>query len=82
MKESSDVTRASENVAAVQQQLADLNTQLEREIGELTLRFDATHETLDRIPLRPKKTDVKVRTVALAWTPFWQTPSGAAPAWE
>ncbi|CAN5548890.1 ATP-binding protein [soil metagenome] len=82
MKESSDVARADENVAAVQQQLTDLNSQLETEINECTLRFNATGESLEKIPLRPKKTDVKVRLVALAWTPVWQSPSGETPAWE
>jgi hypothetical protein len=82
MKESADVARAGENIAAVQQQLADLNAQLESEINALTLRFDATNETLERIPLRPKKTDIKVRLVALAWTPYWHTSGGDTPAWE
>ncbi|MBC8107243.1 MAG: ATP-binding protein, partial [Anaerolineae bacterium] len=82
MKESSDVARANENIAAVQQQLDDLNAQSESEISAIRLRVDAASETLERIPLRPKKTDVKVRMVALAWTPVWQSPSGETPAWE
>jgi hypothetical protein len=37
---------------------------------------------LERIPLRPKKTDVKPRLVALAWAPYWKIPTGVeSPAW-
>jgi hypothetical protein len=82
MKESGDVARAQENITAVQEQLNELNTQLETEVNALALRFDAANETLDRIPLRPKKTDIKVRMVALAWTPMWQSSAGQTPAWE
>ena len=83
MKESQDVTRAEENIQAVQQQLIDLNAQLESDIKATNLRFDASSEPLEKIPLRPKKTDVKVRTVALAWTPYWKSPAGElSPAWQ
>jgi hypothetical protein len=82
MKESSDVGRADENVQAIQQQLADLNSQLESEVNATNLRFDAGNEMLEKIPLRPKKTDVKVRTVALAWAPHWQAGGTDSPAWE
>ena len=45
MKESSDVARAGENVAAVQQQLADLESQLQHEISSAdpSLRRDERH---------------------------------------
>jgi hypothetical protein len=82
MKESSDVARADENVQALQQQLADLNSQLESEINAANLRFDPSAETLARTPLRPKKTDIKVRMVALAWAPYWRTTAAETPAWE
>jgi hypothetical protein len=82
MKESADVTRAGENIAAVEQQIADLNAQVESEVSEIRSHYDAAGEQLERIPLRPKKTDIKVRLVALAWTPFWRTSSGETPAWE
>jgi prefoldin subunit 5 len=82
MKESGDVSRAEENVEAYQQQLDDLSTQLESEIAETSAKMDTTNETLEKIPLRPKKTDIKVRMVALAWVPYWQSADGDTPAWS
>jgi hypothetical protein len=81
-KESQDVARAGENVAAVQQQLADLNAQFESETAELSARIDAANEKLEELSARPKKTDITVRLVVLAWAPYWQTGAGDTSAWE
>jgi hypothetical protein len=82
MKESGDVTRADENVQAYQQQLDDLNSQIETEVNETTTKLDTTNETLEKIPLRPKKTDIKVRMIALAWVPYWQSGGTETLAWQ
>jgi hypothetical protein len=82
MKEATDVGRAQENVQAVQDQLQELDAQFKAEVAALTSNIDPTTEVLERIPLRPKKTDVKPRLVALAWAPYWRIPTGVeSPAW-
>jgi hypothetical protein len=82
MKESQDVARADENIQALQKQLADLDAQFQSETGAISGRIDPTTEPLETIAIRPKKTDVTVRALALGWTPYWQTAAGASPAWE
>lgn len=67
MKEGSDVGRAQENVEALQQQLADLEAQFNQETSAIEGRLDAANETLERVPMRPKKTDISVKLVCLAW---------------
>jgi hypothetical protein len=67
MQESQDVARAEENVQALQKQLADLDAEFQDELSKLDLRSDASSEKLETILIRPKKTDVKPRLVALAW---------------
>lgn len=76
MKEGSDVSRAQENVDALKQQLADL----ERQFQDDTAALDAQSagETLERVPMRPKKTDISVKLVCLAWLPH----DGPSPVWE
>jgi hypothetical protein len=81
-EQSQDVGRADENIQAVQQQLADLNAQMQADLDATAAKFDAAAEELERISLRPKKTDVKVRLVALAWAPHWQAGDQLTPAWE
>jgi hypothetical protein len=82
MKESQDVARAQENVAAVREQLGELERAFEEEMAELATRFDAGAEALERVAMRPKKTDIQVRRVALAWMPYWRTGAGEVQAWR
>ena len=69
-KEKQDVERAEEQLRALQQQLEDLNAELEVEIEELAASAEDKMEELDTLRLKPRKTDVDVRVVALAWAPY------------
>ncbi len=81
MKESGDVSRAQETVGAVQQQIDELNRQLQDEMANVEMQFDPQNAKLETISLRPKKTDVKIRIVALGWMPTIPSASSAQPAW-
>ncbi len=83
MKESEDVGRAQETVAAVGQQLATLNEEFKSETEAITQSFDAQTEPLETIALKPKKADIAVKHLSLAWTPYWQGSQGdITPGWE
>ncbi len=68
-QERQDVSRAEENIEALQKQLADLNTELETEVDNLEERFDPEAGELEVFGLKPRKTDVEVRFLTLAWAP-------------
>jgi hypothetical protein len=70
MAESKDVARAEENLEQLQADLAALNQQCEADLAGIDLRFDPQTEALEKIELKPKKSDVTVRFLALAWVPF------------
>ncbi|HVU64847.1 MAG TPA: hypothetical protein VHC70_12780, partial [Phycisphaerales bacterium] len=81
-KESGDVGRAEESVEAVQQQYNDLEAQFNQEAAAVDSACDPMTDTLDTITLKPKKTNIKIRLVALAWAPYAVDASGnAAEAW-
>lgn len=41
------------------------------------------YEDLEIVTVKPKKTDISLRTVALAWAPYWRMQDGSrSPAWE
>jgi hypothetical protein len=83
IKESQDVGQAQENVAALQQQLADLEAQFKTETDALAVATDPLNEKLETISLKPTKANIAVKLVALAWTPHWQDTKGALlSAWE
>ncbi|HEX6949943.1 MAG TPA: ATP-binding protein [Nitrospira sp.] len=82
LKESQDVNFAEENVAALQQQLAELEAQFKAESDALAAASDPLQETLEPVTLKPAKANIAVKMVALAWTPHWRASNGSmSPAW-
>jgi hypothetical protein len=83
LKERQDVGRAQETLDAVARQRADLEAALAGEVAKLEASGDPLTAPLELVAIRPKKSDVAVRLVALAWAPFATTSGGAAtPLWE
>lgn len=81
MDQSGDVARAQETVAALEKQLADLDEQFHAEVAEMTASFEHRSTEISTLELRPKKTDIQVRLVALVWLPHTrQQDDGLAPA--
>jgi hypothetical protein len=81
-KEASDVERAEEDLAELVQERDQLTAELEKEVAELAERFDPAAEKLEAFELKPRRTDVDVRLVALAWAPYRRGDGGSlAPAW-
>jgi len=77
-KETQDVARAAETVEALKQQLADLESQFAGEAQALESAVSPATETFDSVSVRPKKTNITVRLVALSWLPHWQDSQGDA----
>jgi hypothetical protein len=83
MSEQEDIKRATENVQALEQQLADLNAQFESEVAASSARLDAQAEQLEEVVIKPKKTNIVIELTALAWAPHWRDEQGRIiPAWE
>ena len=81
-EESGDVSRANDTVESVQQQLTELQAQFESESAALAEKVDPLTEVLETISVKPKKTDIQVQLVSLAWAPFWQDSGGnLTPGW-
>ena len=70
MKQAGDVGRAQETAGAVEDQIRQLDAELQAEIDASAAATDPATEKLESLSLRPKKTDVTVRRVALLWLPY------------
>lgn len=68
-RESQDVTRATETVAALTQQLAELQAALEADLQAVSAQWDVSSEVFERVLVKPKRGGVSVQLVALAWVP-------------
>jgi len=67
MKEAQDVKRAGETVQELQAQLADLEQQVQAEMQAVAAKYDTGALALQTVSLKPKKTQITVQLVALAW---------------
>ncbi len=69
IKEAKDVARAEENVEALRRQLAELEAQFQTETDQLAATIDPLTEIFETVSVKPSKTNISVKLVALAWTP-------------
>ena len=82
MKEAEDVDRAQDNVAAIAQKLTDLEEEFKAEAADIERTLDPQTEELGKVSLQPKKVNIDVKLVALAWAPYRHDAQGAMkPAW-
>ena len=83
MKEKDDIARADDNLKVLRERLQDLEADFTAETEELEAAIDAQTEDLETITLKPRKSDVTVELIALAWSPYWEDAGGEArPAWS
>jgi hypothetical protein len=68
-RESGDVSRASENVTALETQLRELESSMEADLQAVSAEWDLSNEPFDRVLVKPKRGGVSVQLVALVWVP-------------
>ena len=74
---------AEENIAAIAQKVADLDAEFKSETAILERSLDPQTEELGKVSLKPKKVNIDVKLVALAWAPYWlDAQGGTKPAWS
>jgi hypothetical protein len=66
-KEREDVERAEETVEALTEQLEKMNQELEDEMQNVEDHFDPLAEELQVTSVRPRRSDVDIKLVALTW---------------
>jgi hypothetical protein len=71
-----DVKRAEENVTRLQAQLSELEASFAQDAAGMGAD-GAAAEQLDSVLIRPKKADIDVTLVTLAFAPHWQDTGGA-----
>jgi hypothetical protein len=77
-KEKEDIGRAQEDLAAQQQKLEALEAQFEEDSRALMEQYDPACLELEEIVIRPRKSDIVVGAIRLAWTPWSVDTSGIA----
>jgi hypothetical protein len=76
-RERQDITDATEDVAVLQQQLADLEAEAKTETTKVQDGLQPDNLALEEIQLAPKKTNITISGVTLAWQPWIVRMDGA-----
>jgi hypothetical protein len=81
-KQSADVARAGETVAAIDAEIARLEARVAEEVASLEAGYDAQAEELEAVAVRPKASDVTLRFFGVGFLPYIEDAAGnLAPAW-
>jgi hypothetical protein len=70
VRESGDVASAQAQAEQAREQLATLNTEMQADLDRVKQTTDPSAIALERLELKPRKGDIVVGTLALAWTPW------------
>jgi hypothetical protein len=74
--ERGDVERAGESLGSLAAERDELLKRIEQEAGALTSSLDPASVSLERIRIAPRKSDIAVGRIALAWEPWRAGPDG------
>jgi len=67
-KERSDVAHAEADARAVRAQIGALNAELEAEVARIESEYDPHSIRLDKVSVKPRKSDIAVEDLALVWS--------------
>jgi len=66
-KEYGDVNRAEETVETITARIEVINGDLQQEIDQLKERYDPLSEDIIVKEIKPRRSDIDIKTVALVW---------------
>lgn len=82
IEESKDVSRAGDTVESIKQQILDLQAEFDTDVSNLDIKFDSLSEPLEKLVIKPRKSDIFIQLNSLVWVPYWQDSQGTlSPAW-
>jgi hypothetical protein len=78
LKEQGDVGGANESLESVRARRAEVEAELQKEIDQLTAAQDPDQMPIETTSVRPRKLDIAVGGVSLAWVPHWIGDAGSS----
>jgi hypothetical protein len=85
-----EMEETKEEIAEIEEDITELEAELSEDAAEITQEWDNAMDKVTTQELKPRRTDVDVQMVALAWVPSWligykegrRTRTAAAPAYS
>jgi hypothetical protein len=66
------IEESEEEIARLQAEIEDMRQEMQEEAASITDKWAATLDEIETYPVKPRRSDVQVKVVALAWTPYWE----------
>jgi hypothetical protein len=66
------VEEAEDDVKALQEDIEELEEELQEEVAVIQERWEEALETFEEAKVTPRRADIQIDLVALAWVPHWQ----------
>jgi hypothetical protein len=66
-----DIAESEQAIARMQSDMTALEAAYREEAAAVVAKWEAASGDLDRLKLTPRRSDVDVNLVALAWAPHW-----------
>ncbi len=78
VKAGADIADTKAKIAGLTEDLADLQREAQEEVEKIRRRWEEELEKVEEVSVTPRRADVSIDTLALAWAPFWRItyPSG------
>jgi phage terminase Nu1 subunit (DNA packaging protein) len=67
-----DIEESEEEIARLQEEIEEMRQEMKEEATAITEKWAATLDEIETYPVKPRRSDVQVEVVALAWTPYWE----------
>ncbi len=74
--ERGDVSRADDSLEALTAERDELLKRIEQEASDLTATLDPSSIALERVRISPRKSDIAIGRIAIAWEPWRAGPDG------
>ncbi len=71
-KAQSDIAGTRAKIADLTEDLADLQREAREEAEKIRQRWEEEIEKIEEVKVTPRRVDIVIDTMALAWTPFWR----------
>jgi len=62
---------AAEDVEALQQEITELQKEMKEQTALISERWDTMLAKLEKVAIAPKRSDIEVDVLAIAWAPHW-----------
>nr|HOP09481.1 hypothetical protein [Candidatus Methanofastidiosa archaeon] len=71
-KAGQDIKETTQDIEQVKNDLSKLESELETAVKDITKRWENVEEDITDLEIRPRKSDVDIRMMAIAWKPYWK----------